>query len=573
MAFNQNNQPVIKDGLVGIHNGIIVNDNDLWGRFPSLTREYEVDTEVLLGLLRFFFENTGSLTTAAQQTFQHIEGSASIAVFFDNSRYLLLATNTGSLYTTTNPAKNLRLFASERYILQKLLKKNRRDYPISQVAPGTGYLIHTHTLDALKFSLDPDSSPKPEEEPILTLIRIKNISPPRQPENNNPIQERGRLVPSTLQDRYQQNLSATRQLKRCTKCVLPETMPHLTFDNDGVCSYCRNYRKIEVRGEETLENLIAPYRRQKGKANCLVALSGGRDSSYGLHYIKNILEMNPVAYSYDWGMLTDLGRRNQARMCGKLGIEHLLVSADITQKRNYIRKNVLAWLKRPNLGTVPLFMAGDKQYFYYANKLNRQIGAKLIIYSENPLEKTDFKSGFCGVKPEFRQGDSVHSVNFGAKAKIAAYYLKEYLSNPAYLNPSLLDTLSAYASFYLIPHNYLYLYRFIRWDEKTVNSTLINDYNWETAPDTTTTWRIGDGTAAFYNYIYHTVAGFTENDTFRSNQIREGLLTRKEALALIEEENKPRPKAIQWYCDAIGINAAQALATIDTIPKLYPSIQ
>jgi glutamine---fructose-6-phosphate transaminase (isomerizing) len=60
------------------------------------------------------------------------------------------------------------------------------------------------------------------------------------------------------------------------------------------------------------------------------------------------------------------------------------------------------------------------------------------------------------------------------------------------------------------------------------------------ATDTNTPWRIGDGTSAFYNYIYYLVAGFTEHDTFRSNQIREGDISREEALRLVEDENRPR---------------------------------
>ena len=78
-------------------------------------------------------------------------------------------------------------------------------------------------------------------------------------------------------------------------------------------------------------------------------------------------------------------------------MEHILVSADINVKRANIRKNVRAWLRRPDLGTVPLFMAGDKQFFYYANRLRHQVGVKLLIFSMNPLERTDFKTGFCGV--------------------------------------------------------------------------------------------------------------------------------------------------------------------------------
>ena len=72
---------------------------------------------------------------------------------------------------------------------------------------------------------------------------------------------------------------------------------------------------------------------------------------------------------------------------------------------------------------------------------------------------------------------------------------------------------------------------------KTIEDTLLGTYDWETAVDTSTTWRIGDGTAGFYNYVYYTVAGFTEHDTFRSNQIREGEITREQALKMLEDEN------------------------------------
>ena len=60
-----------------------------------------------------------------------------------------------------------------------------------------------------------------------------------------------------------------------------------------------------------------------------------------------------------------------------------------------------------------------------------------------------------------------------------------------------MDTAWAFACYYAIPHNYLNLFEYIPWDEDTINQTLIGEYNWETATDTKSTWRIGDGTAAF----------------------------------------------------------------------------
>jgi len=143
------------------------------------------------------------------------------------------------------------------------------------------------------------------------------------------------------------------------------------------------------------------------------------------------------------------------------------------------------------------------------------------------------------------------------------------LKSPSYFNTSLWDTFSGeyYRSFFQ-KTDYFHIFDYYKWDEQTIDNTLINEYDWEKAPDTNTTWRIGDGTAALYNYIYYTIAGFTEHDTFRSNQIREGDISREKALALVEDENQPRYPNIKWYLDAIGLDYNSTIYRINSIPKL-----
>ncbi|NDJ78362.1 MAG: glucosamine 6-phosphate synthetase, partial [Chloroflexi bacterium] len=218
---------------------------------------------------------------------------------------------------------------------------------------------------------------------------------------------------------------------------------------------------------------------------------------------------------------------------------------------------------------VPLFMAGDKQYFYYTNLVAAQNQVEVALFGENLLETTRFKSGFCGIAPQ-HDSEKTYSLSLGNKFQLLKYYGRQFLSNPAYINRTMLDTFGAYLSYYFISHQKnLNVFQYVRWEENKIVDLLINEYNWETAPDTTTTWRIGDGTAAFYNYIYYTLAGFSENDTFRSNQIREGMVSREEALVLSERENQPRYESIQWYCDVIGIDFADAINRINSAPKLY----
>ena len=287
-----------------------------------------------------------------------------------------------------------------------------------------------------------------------------------------------------------------------------------------------------------------------------------------LHLIVKELGMNPITYTYDWGMVTDLGRRNISRMCSALGVENIIIAADIELKRKNIRKNLLAWLKKPHLGMMALLTAGDKHFFRHVETVKAQTGISLNLWGVNPLEVTHFKTGFLGVPPSFEQ-KRVYTNGIIGQFNYHRRRFWQMLVNPSYLNSSLLDTLSG--EYWRSIHkksDYFHIFDFWEWDEKRTDEILAF-YNWEFANDTPTSWRIGDATAAFYNYVYYTVAGFTEHDTFRSNQIREGALTRDEALELIDVENQPRYESIKWYLDAVDLDFKDVIKRINEIPKLY----
>jgi hypothetical protein len=318
-----------------------------------------------------------------------------------------------------------------------------------------------------------------------------------------------------------------------------------------------------------LFDLVRPYRRSGGGYECIVPYSGGRDSTFTLHTVKKVLNLNPVAFTYDWGMVNDLARRNIARVCGKLRVENIIVSADISWKRENIRRNILAWLKKPHLGMVPLFMAGDKFFYYYTEKVKKQTGVRLNIWGINPLENTDFKVGFLGVPPDHSK-KRIYSLSGKRQMRLFLIIGRILLENPHYLNRSVWNTLGGFVSRSVVPHrDYFHLFDYYRWDESEVERLVREEYEWETAIDTRTTWRIGDGTAPFYNYIYYTVGGFSEYDTFRSNQIREGMLSREEGMQLVMVENRPRYASIKWYLDILGLDYRTTIRTINSIPKLY----
>ncbi|MFY9402189.1 MAG: hypothetical protein WAQ07_02115 [Candidatus Omnitrophota bacterium] len=348
-------------------------------------------------------------------------------------------------------------------------------------------------------------------------------------------------------------------------------MPFISFDSKGVCNYCNNYKlRNNPKPKEELLRLVEPYRR-KNSPDCIVPFSGGRDSSYALHLIVNELKMKPVTYTYDWGMITGLGKRNISRMCSALGVENITITDNIAKKRRNIAINLKAWLKSPHLGMVSILTAGDKHFFRHVERVKKQTGINLNLWGVNPLEVTHFKAGFLGVKPDFEE-KRVYMHGFSKQIVYHCLRLKAMLRSPGYFNWSLWDTLyGEYHRSFTKKRDYYHIFDYWRWDEGLIDEVL-KGYQWERANDTEATWRIGDGTAAFYNYIYYTVAGFTEHDTFRSNQIREGQLTREDALNMVKEENRPRYENIKWYLDAIGVDFVKTIKIINQIPKLYRNI-
>ena len=575
-AENCNNQPVIGDQVVCVHNGIVVNVGDLEETYPELKRKTDLDSEIIARLLESNTNNRVSLIDAVRDTFSKIRGEASIASLFTGFETLVLATNTGSIYCIGD--KTFFLFASERFILSELCSYKKYKHLLNpenifQILPCQGCTVDLRTVTHTLFSLSSDTegstaclgSSASDLEPVAIIDHSDYGTTLEECTDHFDIGDRDRIRQMiTEQPRPDGNL------KRCTNCILPESFPFIEFDEQGVCNYCRDYTSVTLKGEDALIDLVAQYKGNNDEHDCIVGFSGGRDSSYVLHYTRKNLGMNPIAFTYDWGMVTDLARRNCARICAGVEVEHIIVSADLEKKWRNVRKNLQAWLRKPDLGMLPLLMAGDKQFYYHACKISQDTGNHLVLGGANPYEKTDFKLGFCGIQSDDTRGKGLLTgIKVRNKVKLLLYYMMQYIHNPAYINVSLFDTLHAFYSTYVLKDVYINVYDYIHWDEEEIVSLLRNTYDWEIATDTTTTWRIGDGTAAFYNYVYFTIAGFSEIDTFRSNQIREGIISREEALTLAKEENKPRIESLEWYAETIRFNLEDALLRIHSIPKLW----
>jgi glucosamine--fructose-6-phosphate aminotransferase (isomerizing) len=523
------NQPVVRDGLAVIHNGIITNDAEYWSA-SRRQRIFAIDTEALLDVACALVEAGRPLDELYESVRSACKGSFSCALLVPRQGKLVLMSNTGSLYIGAHDSAIC--FASERAFLE------------SAGCAGIRQLIGQELLDI------------PASESPIVVVDRKVPRPDLIPALVSRSQEEKKL------------LYPEPKLRRCSRCILPETMPFISFGTDGVCNYCANYSsRNNPKPRAALDALLSRY-RSSGDGRCIMPFSGGRDSSFALHLVTKEFGMRPVTMTYDWGMVTDLARRNISRMCGELGVENILIADDIAKKRRNIRLNLQAWLKKPDLGMINILMAGDKHFFRHIETIKRETGISLNLWGMNPLEVTHFKAGFLGFPPDFAT-KQVFYTGLSGQVRYQALRARAMIGNPSYINRSLWDTLSGeYFRSVKKKTDFYNLFDFWRWEESEIDNA-IESYGWEKAVDTKSTWRIGDGTAAFYNYVYHTMAGFTEHDTFRSNQIREGQMTRTQALGLVADENRPRYQNIKWYLDAVEMDFVSVVDVINNAPRFY----
>lgn len=145
---DKNNMPISRDNLIGVHNGIITNIENLWSNHPELSREAIVDSEFIFEYFNYHLDKGKSYEDITTDFYNKIQGSATIAIVDRKTNDILIATNTGSLFILDED--NYFTFASERRIPEQSKEMNLIDRffgtfkysnNVKQIRPGQ-FLIY-----------------------------------------------------------------------------------------------------------------------------------------------------------------------------------------------------------------------------------------------------------------------------------------------------------------------------------------------------------------------------------------------------------------------------------------------
>lgn len=356
-------------------------------------------------------------------------------------------------------------------------------------------------------------------------------------------------------------------MKRCSRCVLTEATPGISFDEAGVCNYCKTHKKIEYSGEEKLKAILDKHRNDDARYECICAISGGRDSAYVLLKLVRDYGMKVLALNYANPFTSPEARQNVENATRILGVDLITFESKNDVHQRVFANNFRAWCGKPSLASLPMMCAACKTFWYTILKTARQNKVKLIVGGMNRFEDTSYKKALLGVPPD-EEWEKTFTKALGG-------IIKELARNPAFIRPSFIPTfLKAYlfGDPYALGSRYLMsditlldLFFYVRWDEQEVLSRLREELAWTSPPDYPSTWRFDCELAHMKDLVYMKTIGVTEKDDLYSKMVREGIITREEALKRLERENEEYKPATKKMAGIAGVDYDRLLATLDKL--------
>jgi len=153
------------------------------------------------------------------------------------------------------------------------------------------------------------------------------------------------------------------KLKRCSKCYISNKLPNIQLDETGVCNLCLSHDEVEhLKNEKSaLKDMLAVFRSVKEASkniaayDCVVALSGGKDSSYVLKYLVEEHGLRTLAITVDNGFLSSQAIENSRKICSKLQSDFLLFKP----KFGFMRELYINGLENENSSKPMIKRASD----------------------------------------------------------------------------------------------------------------------------------------------------------------------------------------------------------------------
>ncbi len=348
-------------------------------------------------------------------------------------------------------------------------------------------------------------------------------------------------------------------MQYCSRCLYPANHPlNITFDSEGVCSGCRVHEEKDTldwaRRRESLKTLTESYRNRSGSGyDCIVPVSGARDSYFIVQTVRKELGLNPLLVSYNKHYNTRRGHRNLA---------YLRTLFDLDIYTQVINPQTVKKVTRETLR-----LRGSLYWHVLAGQTVWPV--QVAVRHKIPLIIWGHHQGLDQVGM-FSHTDEVEmSRKYRKEHDLMGLEAEDLLAQSADLAEGDLQA-------YFYPHDKelanvgvrgIYLGNYIRWDTKRQHEEMIERYGYETAPQQRTFDTYNDVDCIHYSglhdYLKFLKLGYGKVSDHASREIRFGRLTRDQGISLVRDYQNKKSKDLELFLKWAGLDERVFFELVD----------
>ncbi len=346
-------------------------------------------------------------------------------------------------------------------------------------------------------------------------------------------------------------------MRFCTNCLTPDTRPDLRFDDKGVCDACRSFEKKHGNHEDSIDweqrkeefdSLIEKYRQNDPlKYDCLIPVSGGKDSHLSLYYAKEVYGLNPLCICFEPTLPTQIGRENLDNI-SRLGVDliHFKRNPIIYDKlimEGFKRVGDMEWANHMGIWSVPVHFAikfNIPLIFWGESPQMEYGGAETVSDRNKRIFNEDWLNDY-GCLNGLRPQDMV-SEELGIKLSDIKLYV--YPSKEDVENWGGMGVFMGYYFKWNVPENFDIIEK-IGWKRKRGRIEI----------SYTDSEKLDCLSMNLHDYLKYVKYGFGRATDSASYDVRNKLISREEGVRLVERYDGKYPKeAVETFCEHFNIS-------------------
>lgn len=360
------------------------------------------------------------------------------------------------------------------------------------------------------------------------------------------------------------------EIVRCSRCILPASLPSVKLDEKGVCNYCNSFDrsfgdwdKIKDSKKKQFEQILEKVKELNSEYDCLIPLSGGKDSTYALYICDKIYNMKCLCITFDNGFLSDYARTNIKNAINATKADHIYYAVNpktmLELYKHFISN--CGHVCIPCMRGIGLVSSFPLECFNIPIVISGN-GRRISYVSGFPEL---FQSGDLTVFQNACKGNGVEKECASLLGHGSKEGYKQYISAALHL----MGMKDKFVPKYITPDS-VGIYDYLDSNYKEILETIHREMGWQKAGDTF------EHTDCFLHEIpfyIHTIKfpELTRFTFYHSNLIRLGQMTREEALKL-ELEELENPAVIQGldeFLKQIGMSREEFIKETADWTKIY----